>query len=59
MTEKERMDRELVYDPKDESITGDQFDRMEVLYDYNMTRPHQGELRAQLIQKMFAEAGEG
>ncbi|HIZ10429.1 MAG TPA: sugar O-acetyltransferase [Candidatus Borkfalkia avicola] len=32
---------------------------MEVLYDYNMTRPHQGELRAQLIQKMFAEAGEG
>ncbi len=58
MTQKERMQKGLVYMSMDESITAEQFRYMDVLYDYNHTRPLEMEKRAALIKKMFAEAGE-
>ncbi len=59
MTQKERMERGLVYYPADEQIVEEQTRCLERLYDYNHTRPGEGEKRAALIKEMFAEAGEG
>lgn len=59
MTEKERMQKGLVYLPTDGQILEEQADYLELLYDYNRTRPHEKELRQQLMKKMFAEVGEG
>ena len=59
MTEKERMQKGLVYLPTDGQILEEQADCLELLYDYNRTRPHEKELRQQLMKKMFAEVGEG
>ena len=59
MTQKERMEQGLVYLPEDEAIMREQRDCLELLCEYNATRPHETEKRAQLLGKMFAEAGEG
>lgn len=58
MTERERMDRGLVYLPTDENIQKEQQDCLELLYDYNHTRPHDTKRRAELLRQMFAEIGE-
>lgn len=55
---RERMDSGRIYPPDDESILTEQFACLELLYDYNATRPHEQEKRAALLQKMFAEIGE-
>ncbi len=36
-----------------------QLDCLELLYDYNATRPHDFDERNELLNKMFAEIGEG
>ena len=59
MTQKERMQKGLVYVCSDKEIMREQQKCLEFLYDYNQTRPCEGEKRTELIQKMFAEAGEG
>lgn len=59
MTQKERMERGLVYYCADEEIMGDQVLCLEKLYDYNATRPLEGEKRTALLKEMFAEFGEG
>ena len=59
MTQKERMDKGLIYYCNDESILSDQVLCLEKLYDYNATRPLEGEKRAALLKEMFAEMGEG
>ena len=59
MTQKERMERGLVYYCADEEIMGDQVLCLEKLYDYNATRPLEGEKRTTLLKEMFAEFGEG
>ncbi|MBQ7225960.1 MAG: sugar O-acetyltransferase [Clostridia bacterium] len=59
MTQKERMEKGLVYYCNDESILSDQALCLEKLYDYNATRPLEGEKRALLLKEMFAEMGEG
>ncbi len=41
MTHRERMDKGLVYDPFDEEVAKFQQDCMELLYDFNLTRPHE------------------
>ena len=58
MTQKERMQKGLVYNPLDEDIFNEQMDCLELLYEYNMTRPHESERRQNLMKKMFAELGE-
>lgn len=59
MTQKERMEKGLVYYCSDDEIMADQTKCLEKLYDYNMTRPSQGELRIKMLKDMFAEIGEG
>ena len=48
-----------LYDPNDELIAKKQRECMELLYDYNATRPSEGEKRKELLKKMLAEIGEG
>lgn len=46
-----------LYDPGDSEILQEQFNCLELLYDYNMTRPHEQARRAELLRQMFAEIG--
>ncbi|MCD8342634.1 MAG: sugar O-acetyltransferase [Clostridiales bacterium] len=55
----ELMHAGALYFPEDEGLMAQQAQCMELLYDYNQTRPSQGERRAQLLRQMFAEIGEG
>ena len=57
-TQKERMDAGLLYLSEDESVTNEQFKRMEMLYDYNKTRPKHKKRRAKLLKKMFHQIGD-
>ncbi len=59
MSMKEKMHIGELYLPGDEEIMREQTLCMEKLYDYNTTRPLEGEKRKQLLQEMFAEIGEG
>lgn len=54
---RERMESGRIYPPDDESIMTEQLACLELLYDYNATRPHEQEKREALLQKMFAEIG--
>lgn len=59
MTQKEKMHSCKIYLPNDDDIMRDQLDCLEKQYDYNLTRPHELELRGKLLKEMFAEIGEG
>ncbi len=59
MTQKERMDKGLIYYCADESIMSDQVLCLEKLYDYNHTRPLESEKREKMLKEMFAEFGQG
>lgn len=48
-----------LYLPDDPAILQEQRERMELLYEYNATRPSQTEERADLLRRMLAEVGEG
>ena len=56
---KEKMHTGELYFPGDKEIVEDQIKRLDRLYDYNMTRPTEGEKREALLKEMFAEIGEG
>lgn len=47
-----------LYLPDDESIMREQRKCLELQYDYNHTRPSEGERRGELLKRMFAEVGE-
>lgn len=47
-----------IYDTNDELIMKKQRECMELLYDYNATRPSEGQKRKELLKKMLAEVGE-
>ena len=57
MTQKERMDKGLIYDPNIEEIISEQALCLETLYDFNMTRPSEMDRRQELMKKMFARVG--
>lgn len=59
MTQKERMDAGLIYNPNDPEIMGEQQAFLEKLYDFNATRPSEMEKRWELLQQMFAKIGDG
>ena len=46
-----------LYMPNDDEIVKEQTACLELLYDYNATRPSEGEKRAEILKKMFAEIG--
>ncbi len=54
----EKMHSGEIYDPNDSDIMSEQALCLEKLYDFNATRPHEGEKRQQLLKEMFAEIGE-
>ena len=54
----EKMHSGDIYDPNDENILREQMDCLELLYEYNLTRPHEQQRRQELLRKMFAEIGE-
>ena len=59
MTERERMDAGLLYEPQDEAIMAEQTACMEKLYDFNATHPSDQIGRTEMLRGMFAEIGEG
>ncbi len=59
MSMRERMHTGELYLPGDEEILREQNKCLCLLYDFNMTRPDEMEKRQALMEKMFAELGEG
>ncbi len=55
----ERMADGRLYLPTDEELQKEQLDRLELLYDYNATRPHEAEKRTALLRQMFRAIGDG
>ncbi len=53
------MDSGALYLPSDEALLAQQAACLELLYDFNATRPGQTAEREALLRKMFAELGEG
>ena len=54
---KNRMHNCQLYLPDDPEIMAEQTACQELQYEYNLTRPHEGQKRAALLQKMFAQIG--
>ena len=59
MTVKEKMLSGELYLPTDEEIFAEQIRRLDMLYDFNATRPTELEKRTKMLRGMFAEIGEG
>ena len=58
MSQKEKMHTEELYLPTDAEIMEEQTKRLELLYEYNSTRPSESQKRTALLKEMFAEIGE-
>ena len=54
---KERMQNGKLYFPTDEALLSEQAEYMEILYDFNNTRPSEGEKRAELLKKLLGGVG--
>lgn len=59
MSMKEKMHTGELYLPGDDEIMKEQTLCLEKLYDFNATRPLEGEKRTKLLKEMFAEFGDG
>lgn len=59
MNNKDKLHTEELYLPNGDDVMIEQTLCMEKLYDYNLTRPLQQELRFKMLKDMFAEIGEG
>lgn len=57
-TDREKMTSGELYFCSDEAILAEQEKCLDLLYDYNQTRPTEGKRRAELLKKMLAECGE-
>lgn len=57
-TDREKMTLGELYFCSDEAILAEQEKCLDMLYDYNQTRPTEGKRRAELLKKMCAECGE-
>ena len=55
---KERMANGYLYLSDDSDLLTEQAEYLELLYDYNHTRPKEAEKRAEILTKLFAEVGE-
>ena len=52
-----RMEEGRLYFPGDEDILKEQMECMELLYDYNATRPRESARRTGLLKQMFGSIG--
>ncbi len=59
MTEKEKMHSGELYLPTDSDILREQMRHLDLLYDFNHTRPTQLDVRTEMLKEMFAEIGDG
>lgn len=59
MSIKDKMHDGSLYVCADEKLLGEQLQCLELLYDFNATRPLQQKKRQELLKEMFAEIGEG
>ena len=57
-TDREKMTSGELYFCSDEAILAEQEKCLDMLYDYNQTRPTEGKKRTELLKKMLAECGE-
>lgn len=58
MSMKDKMHTGELYLPEDDSIMEEQLKHLDMLYDFNMTRPTELDKREKMLQNMFAEMGE-
>ena len=58
MTTRERMQSGKLYFCTDEEIAKEQLECLEILYDYNHTRPSESQKRDQILKNLLAEIGE-
>ena len=54
----ERMHGQKLYFCNDETLMKEQAACLEILYDFNQTRPGEGEKRTALLRQLLAEVGE-
>ena len=54
---KERMQTGKMYFPTEEDLLSEQAEWMELLYDFNSTRPSEGKKRAELLEKLLGGVG--
>lgn len=59
MSRKEKMHRGELYMPDDPEIVAEQVRCLDLLYEYNSTRPTEADKREKLLSEMFAQIGEG
>lgn len=59
MAERNKLHTGEIYNPGDPEVLREQMACQEKLYDFNQTRPGDGEKRTALLKDMFAEIGEG
>lgn len=55
----ERMHGQKLYYSNDTALMAEQAECLDRLYDFNQTRPSEGERRSALLREMFAQIGEG
>jgi galactoside O-acetyltransferase len=55
---RERMNAGLIYNPAAAALVEQQTEALELLYDFNSTRPSQTAERSQMLTRMFASVGE-
>lgn len=58
MTQYERMEAGLLYDPGDKKIVDEQVQYLDKLWEFNKLKPSQFELKQKFLKEMFAECGE-
>ena len=58
MTTRERMQSGKLYFCTDEEIAKEQLECLEILYDYNHTRPSESQKREKILKNLLAEIGE-
>lgn len=58
MTERERMEKGILYDPADEEIMAEQFPYLDALKEFNELPSSEVEKREKLMKAMFAKCGE-
>lgn len=59
MNIKDKMHGTELYFPSDKTLMKEQAFYLDLLYDYNASRPSEGERRQRILTRIFAEIGEG
>ncbi len=58
MTQRERMEKGIIYNPGDEDLMNEQTTYMEKLWEFNQLRPSEGDKKEKYMKEVFAECGD-